>query len=135
MAISASYSPKNTSYADCNSDGCWKILWNQTGTITNTNGVCTIRLSNNSTNYKFEWVERPIKIGDVNADGVLNSTDNSVMRQIINGTASTDQVDTYYRDLAADANGDGVINSSDASIVSSLVSNSSSARSKYGYVN
>ena len=119
-------------YADCNSDGKCKILWNQSGSFTKSNGVYTFNIG--GTSYKFEWVERPIKLGDVNADGVLSSSDVSEMTRIISGSSTSSQVDRYYRTLAADVNGDGVVNSSDKTLVSRLVNNTYSTRSTYGFV-
>ena len=119
-------------YADCNSDGKCKILWNQSGSFTKSNGVYTFNIG--GTSYKFEWVERPIKLGDVNADGVLSSSDVSEMTRIISGSSTSSQVDRYYRTLAAVVNGDGVVNSSDKTLVSRLVNNTYSTRSTYGFV-
>ncbi len=121
-------------YADCNANGDCKILWNQNGSYTKSNGVYTFKLAGDNTNYKFEFVERPIKIGDVNADGVLNWSDYSEMSPIINGTAQYKQYDCYYRRLAADANRDGIVDYTDRNIVYDIIYNRNNARSTYGYV-
>ena len=127
-----SVSGNRITYADCNSDGNNVIKWNNTVTYDRDSGK--FYYMDGQIRYDFEWVERPIMQGDVNADGVLNSADVTALNKIINNTAPTSGYDTVMRKTAADINGDGTVNSSDRTLLNQLINNTNNAKSSYGYI-
>lgn len=118
-------------YADANSDGYNVIRYDCSGSVSGSGSNLTIRLG--SVNNSFVFVERPIKLGDVNADGELDSKDLTALNAIQNGTAPTFMVDTMYRTFAADPSGDGIVDSNDISYVRNLIAHNYYIRF-FGYV-
>ena len=62
----------------------------------------------------FGLIERPIKYGDLNGDGEINSIDAAVISRHILQVSSRDIT-------AADLNGDGVVNSLDYTLLSRYI--------------
>ena len=91
-------------------------------------------MSDGTYTYKFVWVERPIKQGDTNADGVINNDDLTAMDNIINGNVSYRMHDGLLREFTADINGDYLINNNDKELLSQLINNNDNSRWKYGFV-
>lgn len=120
-------------YADCNSDQNNVIKWNNRvswyrendGRFCFSDGLCT---------YKFVWVERPLKQGDTNADGVLDNNDLVAMDNIISGNISYRMYDGLLREFTADINGDYVVDSADRDILYDLINCRNYARERYGFV-
>ena len=111
-------------YADCNIDGNNKIRWGQTFQL-------------NSVNIggynEIEWVERPIMVGDVNGDTVVDITDVSTLCVMVNASKDNTKKDvvSMYRNKAADLNGDGKVNSADLSLLRTYVA---SGKGSYAFV-
>ncbi|MEE3404027.1 MAG: M4 family metallopeptidase [Acutalibacteraceae bacterium] len=120
-------------FADCNKDNKCGIRWALNATFTRDSSG---RLSYQRDGYewRFSWVERPLKKGDVNADGLVDSKDRTVMSNLLKGNLSNSMRDVYLRHLAADINGDGKVNSTDSTLLTQLVNNTNGARNKYGCV-
>lgn len=118
-------------YADANSDGYNVIQYDRSGSVSGSGSNLTIRLGSSSNSFVF--VERPLKFGDLNADGELDSKDLTALNQIQNGTAPTFMIDTLYRSYAADPSGDGVMGSNDISYLRNLISQNYYIRF-FGYV-
>jgi hypothetical protein len=91
-------------------------------------------LENDTSIYTFAWVERPLKLGDVNADGVIDKNDLDAMNNIINGNAEIENHDVRMRQYAADINGDYKVDNADRKLLEDLYYNRNGARSAYGYV-
>jgi len=119
-------------YADCNSDGYNVIHWDNKMTFDASSG--RFYLENDSSIYTFAWVERPLKLGDVNADGVIDKNDLDAMNNIINGNAEIENHDVRMRQYAADINGDYKVDNADRKLLEDLYYNRNGARSAYGYV-
>jgi len=51
--------------------------------------------------------------GDVNGDGIINSTDAAIVYRSVNGRYTL----TDSQKLSADVNGDGAVNSTDAALI------------------
>lgn len=118
-------------YADANSDGYNVIKYDRSGSVSGSGSSLTIRLGSSGSSFVF--VERPLKFGDLNADGELDSKDLTALNQLQNGTAPTFMVDTLYRNLASDPSGDGIMSSSDISYLRNLISQNYYIRF-FGYV-
>lgn len=120
-------------FADCNSDGNNIIKWNNTvNTYRDSAGRLCYKIG--GCTYQFVWAERPIKLGDANADGILSNDDLKAMDNIINGNISYRMYDGLLREYTADINGDHTIDSTDKTILSQLINNKNSARNIYGFV-
>ena len=111
-------------FADCNSDKHNLIRWSQKIDIKNFN-ICGYN--------EIEWVERPMMVGDVNGDTVVDITDVSTLSVMVNATKDNTKsgVVTIYRNKAADLNKDGKVNSKDLDLLRSYVI---SGKGSYAYV-
>ena len=112
-------------YVDCNANGDSKVAWSKTGTFTkNSNGTFRIKLG--STYYSFVWVERPVKLGDLNGDSNVNQTDINLLKQVVSyGTSyNPNGCNIIYRNFAADLNKDGNINSTDTNLLTNATMSS-----------
>ena len=123
----------NIIFADCNFGETNVIMWNKkvrySRDINN-----NFYMSDDLYTYKFEWVERPIKQGDTNADGVINNDDLAAMDNIINGNVSYRMHDGLLREFTADMNGDYLINNYDKELLIELINNNDDSKWKYGFV-
>lgn len=120
-------------YADCNDGGDCVINWNKTMELTrNSEGKICIG-STRSYHDEFAWVERPLKQGDVNADGKIDNYDCWQLRYLVSGKADDVQENDIWRRYAADLNGDGRIDSEDQNLLYVLTF-SPSAKNQYGFV-
>lgn len=121
-------------FADCNSDGNNIIRWNNNVNYyyDSSDGKLCYRLGDIT--YKFVWAERPLKLGDTNADGVLSYDDLTAMDNIISGNISYRMYDGLLRQYTADINGDYVVDSADRDILYQLIYDYNNARGRYGFV-
>ena len=107
-------------YADCNAGGndC-AISWGKTGHIeTNYAGqISAIRLEDDDKEYKFEWVERPLMVGDVNGDSYVNYDDVTMLYEMIGTGAGSESISERYRYIAADIDQNGKLDWDDASLL------------------
>lgn len=118
-------------YADCNADGYCGIDWDQHMTFQRASDG-TLYCDLDGYHYEFLWVERPVKLGDANADGLLTDDDIDAMNAVINGTAGYKQMDCDRRSQACDINGDYRIDSRDVSLLRKLLNGT--ALSQYGFI-
>lgn len=119
-------------FCDCTGGDYNKIRYNQTVTYTrDTSGHYVFSL--NGMSVVFDFVERPIPVGDINADSVVNETDLNTMRELMNDNVSSENVDVIHRKAAADINADGEINFTDYSLLATMIRNDS-VRDSYGYI-
>ena len=83
-----------------------------------------VTLESSSTNnfrpvalFTFEYAKADTKpdvtYGDVNGDGIINSTDAAIVYRSVNGRYTL----TDSQKLSADVNGDGAVNSTDAALI------------------
>ena len=67
--------------------------------------------------FTFEYAKADTKpdvtYGDVNGDGIINSTDAAIVYRSVNGRYTL----TDSQKLSADVNGDGAVNSTDAALI------------------
>ena len=109
-------------YADCNGDGKNNniIKWDQTGSINEgvSGGILSVRLDNQKIPYQFEWVERPIMVGDVNGDSFVDSGDISFLDDMIRYSFTDNDIAGHYRFLSADIDQNGVLDNNDIYILS-----------------
>lgn len=117
-------------YADCNAKEENEIAWNKKGKISRTNGILSIELDGKSRN--FCWVERPVMIGDVNGDSIINNKDVSVLTEVMYGSASSYTANNL-KSYTADINGDGKVNSTDSTLLKNGIKPSGYLLS-YGFV-
>lgn len=108
-----------------NSDGTQTVTTPVTRYIRNEDGTAmAITLESSSTNnfrpvalFTFEYAKADPKpdvtYGDVNGDGIINSTDAAIVYRSVNGRYTL----TDSQKLAADVNGDGAVNSTDAALI------------------
>ena len=119
-------------YADCNSGEYCRINWNKTMTINRDSNGKIASFNLDGATYQFEWVERPMKLGDVNGDSMVDAQDVSAIQRVINGTYSNNYRNARYRSYAADMNCDGYVNSADYSLLVNYVYGFTTA--DYGYL-
>lgn len=108
-----------------NGDGTQTVTTPVTRYIRNEDGTAmAITLESSSTNnfrpvalFTFEYAKADPKpdvtYGDVNGDGIINSTDAAIVYRSVNGRYTL----TDSQKLAADVNGDGAVNSTDAALI------------------
>lgn len=108
-----------------NGDGTQTVTTPVTRYIRNEDGTAmVITLESSSTNnfrpvalFTFEYAKADPKpdvtYGDVNGDGIINSTDAAIVYRSVNGRYTL----TDSQKLAADVNGDGAVNSTDAALI------------------
>ena len=108
-----------------NGDGTQTVTTPVTRYIRNEDGTAmAITLESSSTNnfrpvalFTFEYAKADTKpdvtYGDVNGDGIINSTDAAIVYRSVNGRYTL----TDSQKLAADVNGDGAVNSTDAALI------------------
>lgn len=108
-----------------NSDGTQTVTTPVTRYIRNADGTAmAVTLESSSTNnfrpvalFTFEYAKADTKpdvtYGDVNGDGIINSTDAAIVYRSVNGRYTL----TDSQKLAADVNGDGAVNSTDAALI------------------
>lgn len=108
-----------------NGDGTQTVTTPVTRYIRNEDGpAMAITLESSSTNnfrpvalFTFEYAKADPKpdvtYGDVNGDGIINSTDAAIVYRSVNGRYTL----TDSQKLAADVNGDGAVNSTDAALI------------------
>ncbi len=108
-----------------NEDGTQTVTMPVTRYIRNEDGLgMAITLESGSTNnfrpvalFTFAYAkadtEPDVTYGDVNGDGIINSTDAAIVYRSMNGRYTL----TDSQKLAADVNGDGAVNSTDAALV------------------
>ena len=108
-----------------NTDGTQTVIMPVTGYVRNADGSGkAITLESSSTNnfrpvalFTFEYAKADTKpdvtYGDVNGDGIINSTDAAIVYRSVNGRYTL----TDSQKLSADVNGDGAVNSTDAALI------------------
>lgn len=108
-----------------NSDGTQTVTTPVTRYIRNADGsAMAVTLESSSDNnfrpvalFTFEYAKADTKpdvtYGDVNEDGIINSTDAAIVYRSVNGRYTL----TDSQKLAADVNGDGAVNSTDAALI------------------
>lgn len=108
-----------------NGDGTQTVTTPVTRYIRNADGTAmAVTLESSSTNnfrpvalFTFEYAKADPKpdvtYGDVNGDGIINSTDAAIVYRSVNGRYTL----TDSQKLAADVNGDGAVNSTDAALI------------------
>lgn len=108
-----------------NGDGTQTVTTPVTRYIRNEDGTAmAITLESSSTNnfrpvalFTFEYAKADPKpdvtYGDVNGDGIINSTDAAIVYRSVNGRYTL----TDSQKLSADVNGDGAVNSTDAALI------------------
>ena len=108
-----------------NSDGTQTVTTPVTRYIRNADGTAmAVTLESSSTNnfrpvalFTFEYAKADTKpdvaYGDVNGDGIINSTDAAIVYRSVNGRYTL----TDSQKLSADVNGDGAVNSTDAALI------------------
>lgn len=108
-----------------NSDGTQTVTTPVTRYIRNTDGTAmAVTLESSTANnfrpvalFTFEYAKADTKpdvtYGDVNGDGIINSTDAAIVYRSVNGRYTL----TDSQKLSADVNGDGAVNSTDAALI------------------
>lgn len=108
-----------------NGDGTQTVTTPVTRYIRNADGTAmAVTLESSSTNnfrpvalFTFEYAKADTKpdvtYGDVNGDGIINSTDAAIVYRSVNGRYTL----TDSQKLSADVNGDGAVNSTDAALI------------------
>lgn len=108
-----------------NSDGTQTVTTPVTRYIRNADGTAmAVTLESSSANnfrpvalFTFEYAKADTKpdvtYGDVNGDGIVNSTDAAIVYRSVNGRYTL----TDSQKLSADVNGDGAVNSTDAALI------------------
>lgn len=121
-------------YAECEGGNYSKISLSKRGYFSKNyrTGKCTFTLD--GTNYDFVWVQRPIPVGDMNADSVVDNNDLSALYDYLNYSATSAYYDNLkYQYVAADINEDGKVNSTDYALLNEML-RSSAVRLSYGYI-
>lgn len=119
-------------FCDCTGGDYNRIRYNQTVTYTRDESGHYV-FSLNGMSVVFHFVERPIPVGDINADSAVNETDLNLMRELMNDNVSSENVDVIHRSAAADINADGEINFTDYSLLATMIRNDS-VKDSYGYI-
>ena len=83
----------------------------------------TVKLIDDNTGTVKETYTLVI-FGDVNGDGIVNSTDTALMKSMVIG--AVEKVPGSAQSFAADLNGDATINTSDLTVINSMVSKTGS---------
>lgn len=108
-----------------NSDGTQTVTTPVTRYIRNTDGTAmAVTLESSTANnfrpvalFTFEYAKADTKpdvmYGNVNGDGIINSTDAAIVYRSVNGRYTL----TDSQKLSADVNGDGAVNSTDAALI------------------
>lgn len=108
-----------------NEDGTQTVTTPVTRYVRNTDGTAmAVTLESSSDNnfrpvalFTFEYAKADTKpdvtYGDVNGDGIINSTDAAIVYRSVNGRYTL----TDSQKLSADVNGDGAVNSTDAALI------------------
>lgn len=108
-----------------NADGTQTVIMPVTGYVRNADGsgkaiTLSAPADKNSAPialFTFEYAKADTKpdvtYGDVNGDGIINSTDAAIVYRSVNGRYTL----TDSQKLSADVNGDGAVNSTDAALI------------------
>ena len=108
-----------------NTDGTQTVIMPVTGYVRNEDGsgkaiTLSAPADKNSAPvalFTFEYAKADTKpdvtYGDVNGDGIINSTDAAIVYRSVNGRYTL----TDSQKLSADVNGDGAVNSTDAALI------------------
>lgn len=108
-----------------NADGTQTVLMPVTGYVRNEDGsgkAITLQATSDKSSapialFTFEYAKADTKpdvtYGDVNGDGIINSTDAAIVYRSVNGRYTL----TDSQKLSADVNGDGAVNSTDAALI------------------
>ena len=108
-----------------NTDGTQTVVMPVTGYVRNADGsgkaiTLSAPADKNSAPvalFTFEYAKADTKpdvtYGDVNGDGIINSTDAAIVYRSVNGRYTL----TDSQKLSADVNGDGAVNSTDAALI------------------
>ena len=108
-----------------NTDGTQTVIMPVTGYVRNADGsgkaiTLSAPADKNSAPvalFTFEYAKADTKpdvtYGDVNGDGIINSTDAAIVYRSVNGRYTL----TDSQKLSADVNGDGAVNSTDAALI------------------
>ena len=106
-----------------NADGTQTVLMPVTGYVRNADGsgkAITLSAPADKSSapvalFTFEYAktEPDVMYGNVNGDGIINSTDAAIVYRSVNGRYTL----TDSQKLSADVNGDGAVNSTDAALI------------------
>ena len=129
-----SISGNTISYAECVGADYSRISLTKTGTFSYDSRSKQYTFTLDGSNYDFVWAQRPIPVGDLNADSVVDSTDQNLLYDLVynNRTTATFR-NRVYQKFAADINDDGSVNSTDIQLLSDMI-RYPSVRYSYGYI-
>ena len=106
-----------------NADGTQTVIMPVTGYVRNEDGsgkaiTLSAPADKNSApialfTFEYAKTEPDVMYGDVNGDGIINSTDAAIVYRSVNGRYTL----TDSQKLSADVNGDGAVNSTDAALI------------------
>ena len=106
-----------------NADGTQTVIMPVTGYVRNEDGsgkaiTLSAPADKNSApialfTFEYAKTEPDVTYGDVNGDGIINSTDAAIVYRSVNGRYTL----TDSQKLSADVNGDGAVNSTDAALI------------------
>lgn len=106
-----------------NTDGTQTVVMPVTGYVRNADGsgkaiTLSAPADKNSApvalfTFEYAKTEPDVTYGDVNGDGIINSTDAAIVYRSVNGRYTL----TDSQKLSADVNGDGAVNSTDAALI------------------
>ena len=106
-----------------NTDGTQTVIMPVTGYVRNADGsgkaiTLSAPADKNSApvalfTFEYAKTEPDVMYGNVNGDGIINSTDAAIVYRSVNGRYTL----TDSQKLSADVNGDGAVNSTDAALI------------------
>lgn len=106
-----------------NADGTQTVIMPVTGYVRNADGsgkaiTLSAPADKNSApialfTFEYAKTEPDVMYGNVNGDGIINSTDAAIVYRSVNGRYTL----TDSQKLSADVNGDGAVNSTDAALI------------------
>ena len=118
-------------FADCNAGGDMKIRWNQQRTIEQ-DDKGRFCWSEDTEQFKFEWVERPIPLGDINGDAAVTYEDMLSLRDILNGI-EREGADFRILTCVCDLDKNNKVNSTDLALLLRFCS-TGEPTDQYGYI-
>ncbi|MDO5558633.1 MAG: dockerin type I domain-containing protein [Oscillospiraceae bacterium] len=110
-------------YADCNSDGHCIIKWNQTAYLDNLNV---------NGHKRIDFVGRPMMVGDVTGDTIIDQADVTELGKMIVGNPTVAKCNLNYRSVACDIDGSGKVDSYDLLLLTRALNNNTT--DYYGYL-
>lgn len=120
-------------YAQCDGGDYSRISLAVTGSFSYDNRTKKYTFTLNGVTYDFVWAQRPIPVGDVNADSVVDAQDLTAMNDVLNHSVSCYGTNKDYQQFAADIDEDGEVTENDHLLLEGMLSNNSIMYS-YGYI-